>query len=213
MEILRTTDLSFFFAAFPSLTSAQCEQLAEFAKLLLEWNERINLVSRKDTERLVVHHIGHSLAPLLHIPFSPEVSVLDLGTGGGLPGIPLAIAYPQVQFHLIDSIAKKIRAVEDIVTRLHLPNVRVSRIRAEELVEKYDWVVTRGVANLMQLWQWAQPLIKPNLPSGQGGLIAYKGFPLEEETNLPHASIKVIPLTGLHGDEFFDAKCLVHVNN
>lgn len=211
METLRTIEKAAFLAFFPSLTQTQCLQLEAFARLVLEWNERINLVSRKDTEHVLTHHIGHSLAPLRYFSFSAGASVLDLGTGGGFPGIPLAITYPNVQFHLVDSIAKKIRAVEDMVACLQLSNVRVSRVRAEELTDKYDWVVTRGVAHLQQLWQWAQPLLNKVSTHSPNGLIAYKGFPFEEEVALPDVRTTIIPLRGLLEDDFFDAKCLVHV--
>ena len=211
MGISRITENANFLASFPSLTQEQCTQLEVFAQLVLEWNVRINLISRKDTESIRTHHIGHSLAPLHCFAFAQGLTVLDLGTGGGFPGIPLAIACPDVQFHLVDSIAKKVRAVDDMVNQLQLRNVRVSCLRAEALTDKYDLVVTRGVSELQKLWQWAAPLLNDSSERMPRGLIAYKGFPFEEEIQLHAVRKTIIPLAGLFPDAFFDAKCLVHL--
>ena len=211
MGISKITENADFLASFPTLTREQCAQLEMFAQLVLDWNVRINLISRKDTESLRTHHIVHSLAPLHYFVFTQGLTVLDLGTGGGFPGIPLAIACPNVRFHLVDSIAKKVRAVDDMVTQLQLRNVRVSCLRAEKLTDKYDLVVTRGVSELQKLWLWAAPLLNDKAAHKPSGLIAYKGFPFEEEIQLNAVQKTIIPLAGLFPDLFFNTKCLVHL--
>ena len=206
------TNYTIFHEYFPTLTNEQYLRLEAYAQLLRSWNERINLISRKDTQALLFHHIGHSLALLRYHSLVAPSLVLDLGTGGGFPGIPLAIACPEVEFHLVDSIAKKVRAVDDMVSQLELRNVRVLHARAEELTtQTYDCVVTRGVATLMQLWMWSYPLLKRNTQAVASGLFAYKGFPFTEEGEIPNTKTKVIPLKGLLCDEFFDSKSIVQV--
>ncbi len=191
------------------LTARQIAQLELFARELAAWNEKINLVSRKDIRQLMLHHVVHSLAPLHCRHFHDGVRVLDLGTGGGLPGLPLAIAYPEVSFHLVDSIAKKIRVVDALVRTLGLRNVEVACARAETLpVGGYDRVVTRGVAPLAKLWGWAAPLLREG-----GELIAYKGYPLGEGdcVGLTDSSLELLPLQGVLADDYFAEKCLAVV--
>lgn len=196
---------------YPDLTPHQLELLERFTQELTAWNEKINLVSRKDIESLVEHHIVHSLAPLRVLSLQHAARVLDLGTGGGLPGIPLAIAYPDLSFHLVDSIAKKIRVVEATVAALGLKNVQVTCTRAETLPRaEYDLVVTRGVASLGQLWQWAAPRLRAG-----GGLVAYKGYPLPESDCVGVAAsfVRVHPLGEVLAGEYFAQKCLVEVQS
>ena len=136
---------------FPKLTDTQLSLYKQHASLFIEWNEKVNLVSRKDIENLSLKHTLHSLAIVKYIRFDEGARVLDIGTGGGFPGIPLAIYYPDVQFTLVDSIEKKIKVVEDIVNSLGLKNVIVKRGRAEELKEHFDYVVSRAVAPMQEL--------------------------------------------------------------
>jgi 16S rRNA (guanine527-N7)-methyltransferase len=174
------------------LTDGEMRKLSEFVAGLLEWNVSINLISRKDTDRIWFSHILHSLAPLFYVRIPPEWRVFDLGTGGGFPGIPLAIARPDLRFTLADSTRKKIVAVEELVTRLGLGNVRVRTGRAEEIGKEkgvagcQDLVIARAVAPLADLLEWSKPLSSGRIPPGGEGipvpaLIALKGGDLERE--------------------------------
>jgi len=167
---------------FPNLTETQIQQFESLMPLYQEWNEKINVISRKDMEEFYLHHVLHSLAIAKFIEFKPDSAILDLGTGGGFPGIPLAIMYPECQFHLVDSVGKKIKVVHDVIERLGLENVTAQHVRAEELKKKYDFVVTRAVAPAKQLLLWSKKLIatkhKNIIPNG---IIALKGGDLKEE--------------------------------
>ena len=208
---------------FPNLTETQYEQLAKLPALYTEWNEQINVISRKDIENIEVHHILHSLAISRLINFKPGCRVLDLGTGGGFPGIPLAIRFPEVQFHLVDARGKKIKVINAIVKALDLKNVKAEHIRVEDLIPKktknkeplqYDFVVTRAVAKLDQLVRWSMRLIHENdqhaLPNG---LIALKGGDLKKEVRtVPKGNYsEVTKLQKLLPEAYFEEKSLVYV--
>ena len=193
-------------AFFPDLTDRQKEQFALLPELYEEWNAQINVISRKDMEHFVERHIMHSLSIALYQKFKSGWWVLDLGTGGGFPGIPLAILYPEVQFTLIDSIGKKIKVVNAIVEALELKNVKAIWGRAEEQKILVNLVVTRAVAPLSQLSQWASPLLKTQ----SKGIIALKGGDLSEELQGFKKKSKIIPLSDYYDSEFFETKSLVH---
>ena len=156
---------------FPELSQEQVDKLMHYATLLLEWNSKINLISRKDEDRLIKKHFLQCLAMLYYHPFTPKDRVLDVGTGGGLPGIPLAIAYPEVSFTLIDSIGKKIKAVQAMVADLGLTNVDTKQARAEELKIKCSRVVARGVTDFVQFVSYVRPLLLPH-----GKIFYLKGY-------------------------------------
>lgn len=215
MVISKTTEWSTLTQLYPSLSDEQIRKLEHFVALLLEWNAQVNLISRKDTEQVLWHHIAHSLSPLLFFTFPASFRILDLGTGGGLPGIPLAIALPNVRFCLVDSIAKKIRAVETMCASLNLRNVEVQRSRVEELRTTYPLVVTRGVAPLTQLWSWVSPILtgptRENTTTPHG-LLAYKGYPFTESLPEAQAIVHIYPLKDrVPNDAFLGAKALVNV--
>ncbi|ACF14271.1 methyltransferase GidB [Chloroherpeton thalassium ATCC 35110] len=159
------------------LSNAQLERLWNYAEMILEWNQNVNLVSRKDAHTVMLKHILHSLTMGFFHAFKTDESVLDIGTGGGLPGIPLAIAYPETRFLLIDSVGKKINATRDMAMRLGLKNVRTLKARAEDLKkEKFHTVVSRQVTTLKKLCDWARPLLMDG-----GTLICLKGGDIDEE--------------------------------
>jgi len=141
---------------FPDLTSKQIELFEQLQPLYAEWNAQINVISRKDFSEFYERHVLHSLAIAKFIRFNPGTKVLDVGTGGGFPGIPLAIMYPKVKFHLVDSIGKKIKVVNGVADSLRLLNVKAEKIRAEELKEEYDFVVSRAVTKLPEFVQWVE---------------------------------------------------------
>ena len=169
---------------FPDLTEETWAGLKEYCELLRDWNTKINLVSRKDTDRLELKHLAHCLTITRFLRLMPKARLLDVGTGGGLPGIPLAICYPQARFTLLDSIAKKIMVVEDVVERLGLPNVEVRRGRVEEMPKKrsYDFVIGRAVTALPTFFKWVhQKIAKGAKHSPANGILYLKGGDYTEE--------------------------------
>lgn len=167
---------------FPNIDLVQKEQLLRLPEIYTDWNEKVNLISRKDIHNIGLHHIFHSIILFKFLNFKPGTRVLDLGTGGGFPGIPLSILMPEVNFTLIDGTLKKIRVVQDVAEKLKLQNVTANQMRAEEHKGKYDFVITRAVASMTQLIIWSSHLIDTNdrnaLPNG---IIAYKGGNIEKE--------------------------------
>ncbi len=170
---------------FEDFTNEQISQFASLKSLYTEWNEKINVISRKDIDNFYLHHVLHSLSIAAKFNFSPNSSVMDLGAGGGFPGIPLAIFFPETQFHLVDSINKKLLVVKEIAAGICLKNVTVQHTRAEEIKNRqFDTVVSRAVAPLKELWQWSKPLLrkKSTIPEDHPcGLICLKGGDLSKE--------------------------------
>ena len=200
---------------FPKLSATQKDQFEQLLPLYKEWNDKINVISRKDIDNLYEHHVLHSLAITRLIEFKPGSMILDLGTGGGFPGIPLAIFYPKVQFTLIDGTRKKIHVVEEVAKALNLNNVIALQKRAEEFKGKrFDFVVTRAVANLEKLLNWTQKLIKIKEQHGlPNGLIALKGGKLSEEIkalSLGEVS-ELYPISDFFDLDYFKEKYIVYV--
>jgi 16S rRNA (guanine527-N7)-methyltransferase len=198
---------------FPRLTQRQDEQLSKLFELYPYWNERINLISRKDIEHLEERHILHSLSIAKIIQFEPGTRVLDVGTGGGFPGIPLAIFFPEVDFFLIDSIGKKIRVVKAVAEELGLQNVYAEQVRAEDVKEKYDFVVSRAVTRLPAFLSWVKnKFSKKNFNSLNNGILYLKGGDLDEELNGLHLPYAVYDLDINFPLEFFTSKKLVYIS-
>lgn len=201
---------------FPSLTEEQKDRFRRLEPLYQEWNAKINVISRKDMEHLYVRHVLHSLAIAKFITFQPETRVLDLGTGGGFPGIPLAILFPAVSFTLIDGTQKKIRVVGEVAEALALSNVRALAVRAEEHREKYEFVVSRAVAPLAELCVWSRHLLaaRPQRHALPNGLIALKGGDLREEIRaLPRkTATETAAISDWFADPWFESKQLVWVD-
>ncbi|PIE84324.1 MAG: 16S rRNA (guanine(527)-N(7))-methyltransferase RsmG [Bacteroidia bacterium] len=198
-------------AIYPALGEAQLQQLVHLGDCYREWNAKINLISRQDIGNVVRHHVVHSLAPTLFLDFRSGCRVLDFGTGGGLPGLPLAIAHPEVEFHLVDSIGKKIRVVQAIARELGLENVTAEQVRGEQLKGQYAWVVSRGVTDMVQLWQWVRGLLVAEGGAQPNGLIAYKGGDLRRELASFGRRATIWELAGRLPGEWFEGKQLVRI--
>lgn len=200
---------------FPDLTNVQSQQLEQLGHLYKEWNSKINVVSRKDIDNIYTHHILHSMGIAKVFQFKDGAKVLDLGTGGGLPGIPMAILFPEVEFLLVDSIGKKIRVTEEICKGLGLKNVKSQQIRAEELKQRFDFVITRAVAVLPKLIHWTQKLYKKKQQHGiPNGLWALKGTDraaAEVQELGAKAYAEIYPLSDIFEAPFFETKCVVYV--
>lgn len=197
---------------FPEITEQQESQFNQLLPLYKEWNEKINVVSRKDIENLMLHHVLHSLAIAKFLPFRPGTEVLDVGTGGGFPGIPLAILFPETQFLLVDSIGKKIKVVEGIAEALGLSNVQAKHMRAEDVDQDFEFIVSRAVTRLTPFYYWVKNKISPNhFHTQRNGLLLLKGGELTEEIAELGKKVKVTELTSYFKEDFFDTKKLVYV--
>ena len=197
---------------FPEITEQQEAQFDKLLPLYTEWNEKINVISRKDIENLMLHHVLHSLAIAKFLPFRPGTEVLDVGTGGGFPGIPLAILFPEVQFLLVDSIGKKIKVVEGVAEALGLSNVQARHMRAEDVDQDFEFIVSRAVTRLTPFYYWVKNKISPNhFHTQRNGLLLLKGGELTEEIAELGKKVKVTDLTTYFKEDFFDTKKLVYV--
>ncbi|NCA84363.1 MAG: 16S rRNA (guanine(527)-N(7))-methyltransferase RsmG [Clostridia bacterium] len=197
---------------FADLSVRQTEQLGQLQELYTFWNERVNVISRRDIENLYERHVLHSLAIAKVISFADGTEVIDAGTGGGFPGIPLAILFPEVRFHLIDSIAKKIKVVQAVAESLSLANVTAAAVRLEEIKETADFVVSRAVTQLPQFAQWAMPRINAGANNSlANGILYLKGGDLTAELLQIKLHSRVVPLGRYFDEEFFETKALVHL--
>jgi 16S rRNA (guanine527-N7)-methyltransferase len=198
---------------FSDFTSRQAEQFSALEALYKEWNEKINVISRKDIDSLYLKHVLHSLSIAAIVDFKPGTEVIDIGTGGGFPGVPLAIFFPETRFHLVDSIAKKLKVVEGVAEGVGLTNITTQHTRAEEIKNrKFDFAVSRAVAPLKDLWRWANPLVKKgNEMEVKNGLICLKGGDLAQEISDSGVKPRVAGIEEIFGEEFFKEKYILHV--
>lgn len=198
---------------FPNLTERQIEQFRMLDELYHDWNSKINVISRKDIDNLYEHHVLHSLGIADYIRFKPGTEIMDLGTGGGFPGIPLAIMFPECKFHLVDSIGKKIKVCTAVAEALGLENVTTRHCRAEEEKRQFDFVVSRAVMPLMDLIK----IIRKNIKKAQknalpNGLICLKGGELDKETMPMKNHVTISSLSDVFHEEFFETKKVVYVS-
>lgn len=207
---MREEPIAILLKYFPQLTEHQREQFSQLNELYRSWNEKINVISRKDIDNLYHHHILHSLSVAKFIQFKNGTNVLDVGTGGGFPGIPLTIFFPQVNFFLADSIAKKIKVVNEIAQAVKLQNVTAQQVRVEDMKQRFDFVVSRAVADFSEIYKWTVKLIssksfndKPN------GWLLLKGGDVKAE--MKHHNYEKIPLENYFEEDFFIGKFLIYV--
>lgn len=198
---------------FTDFAPQQNEQLQMLLPLYKEWNEKINVISRKDIDELYLHHVLHSLSIAAYATFSHETKVIDIGCGGGFPGIPLAIFFPNTQFLLVDSIGKKLKVVNEICAAVGIKNITTQHTRVEDIKNrKFDFAISRAVAPLKDLWHWSKPLLlsatKTNVANG---LICLKGGDLHNEISESNTRPKMLSIYDLFNEEYFLEKYLLHV--
>lgn len=203
---------SIFKALLPEITTPQLEKLVLMKEVYMDLNERINVISRKDIELVLERHVLHSLFIAKHIKFNPKAKILDVGTGGGFPGIPLAILNPETDFHLIDSIGKKITVVTEAAKALGLTNIKAEQKRAEKVKDKYDFVTCRAVTRLNNFMPWVRNNISPDHKHPiKNGILALKGGDLQEEISEIREKVTEINLSQWTDNEFFTTKKLLHI--
>lgn len=206
------TSAELIFNYFPNLTETQKQQIVQLKSLYDFWNEQINVISRKDMDNFYAHHVLHSLAIAKIISFKPNTHVLDVGTGGGFPGIPLAILFPETHLHLVDSIGKKIKVVEEVAQALGLKNVVAEHQRVEKIKSKYDFIVSRAVTSMPQFLFWVRgKLNKESFNDLSNGILYLKGGDLSEELKDIRHHIKIYNLSDYFQEEFFETKKVVYV--
>src|SRR3989337_2935426 len=213
---------------FSDFTPHQLQQFEALGSLYKEWNEKINVISRKDIDSLYERHVLHSLSIAASLEFQPGSEIIDLGTGGGFPGIPLAIFFPEVKFHLVDRIAKKLKVVDAVAETIGLTNVTTQHSRIEEIKnKKFDFVVSRAVAPLKDLWRWSKPLLRistkketqstesafahSRFSTHQPGLICLKGGDLAEEIQESNTRPRLMEIKEIFDEEFFKDKFILYV--
>jgi 16S rRNA (guanine527-N7)-methyltransferase len=196
---------------FPNLTEAQIEQFEKLKVLYDDWNLKINVVSRKDIDELYLRHVLHSLGIAKLIQFKPNSKIIDVGTGGGFPGIPLAILFPETHFHLVDSIAKKLKVVDEVVAGLGLTNVKTTHCRVEEVNEQYDFIISRAVAAMPTFVHWTKgKILKQQNHHLKNGILYLKGGDLNEELK-DYKTATIYNLSEYFTEEFFETKKIVHL--
>lgn len=205
-------DASIVFHYFNNLSATQQKQFAHLGSLYKDWNEKINVVSRKDIENIYTNHVLHSLGIAKVMAFNPGASVMDVGTGGGFPGIPLAILFPKTEFYLIDSIGKKITVVKEVASALQLKNVKAEQIRAEQVKQKFDFVVSRAVTRMKEFYGWVRNSIKQkSLHPLDNGILYLKGGDLDEELNELKKPYSLYDLSNYFKEDFFETKKVVYM--
>lgn len=198
---------------FPSLTDEQRRQFSLLPSLYREWNEKINVISRKDIDNFEVNHLLHSLAIARFVSFVPGTAVIDVGTGGGLPGIPLAILFPQVRFTLIDSVAKKIRVVNEITAAAAIGNVLARAVRSEDTSGEYDFIIGRAVTEMEQFVRITRHLSSArSFNDVKNGWIFLKGGDLDDELRPFRTSASVVPISNWFDEPYFETKKIVHLS-
>lgn len=196
---------------FPELTHEQMQQFKQLEELYREWNAKINVVSRKDIDELYIRHVLHSLGIAKVMRFQPGARVLDVGTGGGFPGIPLAILHPETHFYLVDSIAKKLKVVQGVADAIGLQNIKVSHSRVEAIDERFDFIVSRAVTTMPKFVKWIKGKIEKDQNHDlKNGILYLKGGDLTEELKV-YQTAQIYELSDFFIEDFFETKKVVHL--
>lgn len=199
---------------FPDLSDEQKEQFERLEALYAEWNAQINVISRKDTDNFYERHVLHSLAIAKVMEFKDGTKILDVGTGGGFPGIPLAILFPKSNFLLVDSIGKKIKVVKEVTEALGLKNVSARHVRSEEIKDQFDFIVSRAVTAMPKFITWTKgQFLKKNNNTFKNGILYLKGGDLKEEMSTVKKAVQYFDLSEFYSEEFFETKKVVYVRN
>ncbi len=198
---------------FADFTPKQIEQLTALEHLYKEWNEKINVVSRKDIDSIYLHHVLHSLSIAAFVDFKPGMEIIDIGCGGGFPGVPLAIFFPETKFHLVDSIGKKLKVVDAVCQGADIQNITTQHTRVEDIKsKKFHFAISRAVAPLKDLWQWASPIVrKGNATEIPNGLICLKGGDLHQEISESLTRPRMIPIVDIFPESYFEEKYIIHI--
>lgn len=197
---------------FPEISEQQIKQFEALEYLYLHWNEQINVISRKDTANFYERHVLHSLGIARTITFTKETQILDIGTGGGFPGIPLAIMFPECEFTLIDSIGKKIKVVKEVSQELGLSNVTAMHGRADSLKSQYDFIVSRAVTNIPAFLPWTRNKIRKTSTNAlKNGILYLKGENVTDELNDLKIDFKIFPLNSYFEEDFFETKVVLYI--
>lgn len=207
---MKATEL--IYSYFPELTDSQKEKFSRLEELYRYWNGKINVISRKDMDAFWVHHVLHSLAIARVIRFCPGTKIMDVGTGGGFPGIPLAIMFPESGFYLVDSIGKKIKVVEEVCKALDIRNVRAEQIRVEQVKDKQDFIVSRGVTAFPVFAGWVKDKIRPGkFQALANGVLYLKGGEFEEELKPFGEKVTIYNIPDFFSEDFFETKKVIHL--
>lgn len=198
---------------FPNLSEKQIQQFAKLKELYDYWNEQINVISRKDMDNFYLHHVLHSLSIAKVVEFKEYTEIMDAGTGGGFPGIPLAILFPNVKFYLVDSVGKKIKVVNEVVQSLGLENVEAEQLRMEQVTRTFDFIISRAVTNLPDFLKWTSyKFHNKSFNSLKNGILYIKGGDVQTELNqIKKFKKKVFNISDFFEDEFFETKKVVHI--
>jgi len=201
------------FKYFPNLTEQQKQQFSQLGELYLEWNQKINVISRKDMENFYLHHVLHSLSIAKVVEFKAFTEVMDAGTGGGFPGIPLAIMFPEVNFYLVDSIGKKIKVVTEVAQSLGLKNIEAEQLRMEQVKRTFDFVISRAVTSLPDFMRWTSyKFHNKSFNTVRNGILYIKGGNIQKELNdIKKFKKKIYSIPDYFDEEFFETKKVVHI--
>jgi len=211
LTIIKYISVRLLLKYFPDLDDNQLKQFEKISEVYKDWNQKINVVSRKDIDEIYIRHVLHSMGIAKIQAFLPGSKVLDVGTGGGFPGIPLAILFPETEFTLVDSIGKKIKVVEEVVEELGLQNVKAINDRVENISGEFDFIVSRAVAVMPSFVHWVKGKIaKHSLHERKNGILYLKGGDLSEEIE-PYRTVEVFELSVIFEEEFFDTKKVVYL--